>query len=100
VAIQSEGNSLATGSAGRKIVTMDSFVNLYSFNTIAMIVFAIIYYKAAQIENTSALLWVGLSIIVSLAITIVGFGLLALIIGQVLLYLAITLVRLLASKRK
>jgi predicted branched-subunit amino acid permease len=75
------------------------FLGVYGLDTIVIIAFAIIYYKAAQIENASTILWTGLSIIVSLVIRIIGMGLLAIIIGQVLLYLAITLVRLLASKR-
>jgi len=76
------------------------FLGVYGLDTIVIIAFAIAYYKAAQIENASALLWTGLSIIVSLAIRIIGLGLLALIISQVLLFLAITVVRVLASKRK
>ncbi len=76
------------------------FLGVYGIDTIVIIVFAVIYYKAADIENQSTILWTGLSIAVSLATAILGLGLIALIIGQVLLYLAITLVRLLASKRK
>ena len=73
------------------------FLGVYGLDTIVIIAFAVLYHKAAQIENQSALLWTGLSIIVSLAIRIIGLGLLALVVGQVLLYLAIALVRLLIS---
>ena len=76
------------------------FLGVYGFDTVVIIAFAIIYYKAADIENQSTLLWTGLSIAVSLATAILGLGLIALIIGQVLLFLAITLVRLLTSKPK
>lgn len=76
------------------------FLGVYGLDTIVIIAFAIAYYKAAQIENASTILWTGLSIIVSLAIRIIGLGLLMLVVAQLLLYLAITLVRLLASIRK
>jgi uncharacterized membrane protein len=76
------------------------FLGVYGLDTVVIIACAVFYYKAAQIENASAILWTGLSIIVSLSIRILGFGLAALIIGQVLLFLAITLVRLFSSTRE
>jgi len=73
---------------------------VYSLDTILIIVFAVLYYKAAGIENTSKLLWVGLSLIVSFIARILSLGLLELILGQVVLFVTIAVVRALLSKRK
>lgn len=73
---------------------------VYGLDTILIIAFAALFYKAAGIENASKLLWVGLSLIVSLAAKILPVGLLGLILGQVMLFVTIAVVRALLSKRK
>ncbi len=73
---------------------------VYSLDTILIIAFAVLYYKAADIENASKLLWVGLSLIVSLATRILHPGLPWLILGQVALFFTIAVVRTLLAKRK
>jgi hypothetical protein len=66
----------------------------YSYNFILTVVSAIFYYRAGEYENTSGLLWAGLSIGVSLGIWEgLGGGFLALLAGQVGLFVAITFYR-------
>ena len=71
----------------------------YNLHTILTIVFAIFYYKAADIEKASKLLWTGLSIVVSLGTRILGWGLLGLILGQIALLFIIGIVRWLLSRK-
>ena len=73
---------------------------VYGLDTILIIAFAVLYYKAADIENASKLLWVGLSLTVSLAIRILSLGLPWLILGQVALFFVIAVIRALLTKRK
>ena len=73
---------------------------VYGLDTILIIVFAVLYYKAADIENASKLLWVGLSLIVSFGARILSLGLLGLILAQVALFGTIAVVRALLSKRR
>ncbi|MGA9453499.1 MAG: hypothetical protein WBW41_19405 [Verrucomicrobiia bacterium] len=64
----------------------------FSFLLIAL--FAAFYYRAAEFENESRLLWCGLSLVLSLA-TLFYFhwGLLGAVLGQVGLFVGITLFR-------
>ena len=71
----------------------------YSLHTILTIVFAIFYYKVADLERASKLLWTGLSIVVSLGTRILGWGLLGLILGQIALLFIIGIVRCLLSRK-
>jgi hypothetical protein len=73
------------------------FLGLYGLDLVVTLAFAFIFYKAGEIENQPALVWGGLSVIVSLVTRIMGFGLLPLIVAQVFLYFAIALVRFLVS---
>ena len=73
---------------------------VYDFDTILTIVFAVFFYKAAGYENASKILWVGLSIIVSLLSRIFGFGLIGLISGQVVLFFAIAVIRSIFSRKE
>lgn len=72
---------------------------VYSLDTILAIVFAFLYYKAAEIDNSSGTIWAGLSVIVSLAIRLTGLGLLGLILGQAALFFALTIIRVLFSRK-
>ncbi len=59
-----------------------------------MALFAAFYFRAAEIENESRLLWCGLSLVISLA-TLFYFhwGLLGTLLGQVGLFAGITVFR-------
>ena len=72
---------------------------VYNLHTILTIVFAIFYYKAADLEKASKFLWTGLSIVVSLGTRILGWGLLGLILGQIALLFIIGIVRCLLSRK-
>ena len=66
----------------------------YSFNFILLIASAIFYYRAAESEGSSCPLWTGLSILISVLIWwVLGWGLLAMLLGQVGLFVGITVVR-------
>ncbi len=73
---------------------------VYDFDTILIIAFAVFFYKAADHENASKILWVGLSIIVSFLNRIFGFGLIGLISGQVVLFFAIAVIRAIYSRKE
>jgi hypothetical protein len=81
---------------------MDSMeiFGVYGLDTILIIAFAVFFYKAADYENASKILWVGLSIIVSFLNRILGGGLLTLISGQVVLFFAIAVVRAVFSRKE
>ena len=73
---------------------------VYGLDTILLIAFAVFYYKAAERAGASKILWTGLSVIVSLVTRILSWGLLGLILGQVILFFAMGIVRSLISKLK
>jgi len=73
---------------------------VYDFDTILIIAFAVFFYKAADYENASKILWAGLSIIVSFLNRILGGGLLTLISGQVVLFFAIAVIRSIFSRKE
>jgi predicted branched-subunit amino acid permease len=72
---------------------------VYGLDTVVIIAFAVFYYKIADIESTSKLLWTGLSIVCSLLCRILGFGLLGLVLGQIILFVAIALMRLILRRK-
>jgi hypothetical protein len=78
---------------------MELFRLLYSFDFVLLLAFAVFYYKAAYLEGTSTILWTGLSIIISLASIIFSWGWLGLILGQVILFFAVGIVRTLLSRK-
>lgn len=62
----------------------------YSFNFVLLIVFAIFFYRAAEFEDTSPILWTALSIVVSIVTwQVLHWGLLGMILGQVALFIGI-----------
>ena len=73
---------------------------IYSFDTIMLIAFAVFFYKAADIEGASKLIWPILSIIVSLITRALSFELFGLILSQIALFSVITVIRPLLSKKK
>ncbi len=63
----------------------------YSYNFILTVVAAIFFYRAGEFENTSGLAWAALSIAISMGIWQgLGGGFLAVLAGQVGLFIAIT----------
>jgi hypothetical protein len=57
-------------------------------------VFGAFFYRAAEMENASSLLWCGLSVAISVAILFfLHWGLLGIVLGQIGLFVGITLFR-------
>ena len=73
---------------------------VYGLDTLLIIIFAVLYYKAAEIEGAPKFLWTGLSIIASHAIRILSWGLLGLILSQVVLFFAMGIVRSVALEER
>jgi hypothetical protein len=66
----------------------------YSITFVLLIVCAVFYYRAAEYEGSSGVLWCSLSVLVSvLTWRVLHLGLLGTLLGQVALFLGITLVR-------
>ena len=66
----------------------------YSFTFILAVVCAVFFYRSAEFEGSSGTLWSGLSILVSvLVIWVLHWGFLGVLLGQVGLFSAITLFR-------
>ena len=57
-------------------------------------VFGAFFYRAAEMENESSLLWCGLSLVISIAtLFFLRWGLLGIVLGQAGLFAGITLFR-------
>jgi hypothetical protein len=70
------------------------FGPLYSLDFVLLIVCAVVWYKAAQIENVPPWLWSGLSIFVYALMWLwLGWGILACLLGQALVVAIITAYR-------
>lgn len=74
---------------------------LYSLPFIVLICCAAAYYKAADIENTSGILWAGMSVVV-FCITwfVIGWGIPGDLLGQVALLAGITIYRVVRDSKK
>ena len=69
-------------------------IPFYSFNSVLLVVFAIFFYRAGESENCPGLLWAAMSVLISLLIwQWLGWGLLAMILGQVGLFASIGVYR-------
>lgn len=69
-----------------------------TYTTIVIIAAAIFFYRAAKYDGSSAVLWVMLSIGVSLLLlTLFRFGGVGIILGQVGLFLGITFYRIIRN---
>ena len=65
-----------------------------SFTTIAVIASAIFFYRGAKIDGSSAVLWVVLSVMISLLLlNLFHVGLPGILLGQAGLFLGITIFR-------
>jgi hypothetical protein len=59
-----------------------------------IVMFAVFFYRAAEMENESGLLWCGLSLVVSLAtLFLFHCGWLGIVLGQAGLFVGITIFR-------
>ena len=64
------------------------------FSIVLIAVSAAFFYRAAEFENESSLLWCGLSIVISLAtLFYLHWGMLGIVLGQVGLFAGITIFR-------
>ena len=69
-------------------------MQFYSFNFLILIAFAIFYNRAAESEDAPAILWTALSIAISvLTWLVLHWGMLGMILGQVALFIGISLFR-------
>ena len=69
-------------------------MGINTFTTIAIIVSAIFFYRGAKMDGSSAVLWVVLSVGISLLLlTLLGAGLVGIILGQAGLFVGITVFR-------
>ena len=69
-------------------------MGINTFTTIAIIVSAIFFYRGAKMDGSSAVLWVVLSVGISLLfLTLLGDGLVGIILGQAGLFAGITVFR-------
>jgi len=73
---------------------------ILNFQTFFLVAFAIIFYKLAEIEKAPKFLWTGLSIIVSLIVRLLSWGVVALILGQIALFFGIGIFRAIFLKKK
>jgi len=66
----------------------------YSFNFLLLIVFAVFFYRAGEFDNAPGILWAALSVVISLLVwQWLRWGLLAMVLGQVALFVGIGVVR-------
>ncbi len=66
----------------------------YTFNFVLMVVFAVVFYRAGLFEGGPGLLWAASSVAISLLIwQWLGWGLLAMILGQIALFVGIGIAR-------
>jgi len=66
----------------------------YLLSPVVLIVFAIFYYRAGESEGSSGILWAGLSMGISLLLWVVlHYGLIMMLLGQIALFLGITIIR-------
>jgi hypothetical protein len=77
------------------------FGPFYSFQTLLLIVCAVAYYRAAEVENASGILWAALSVIVFLITWLLfGWGFVGNLLGQVGLLGGIAAARAVRHSRK
>jgi hypothetical protein len=89
------------GSLERKTDVTELLSPFYSLESVLLLVCAGSYYKAADVENSSPLLWSGLSVLVFLLTwRLCGWGLPGNLLGQALLFGAITAIRVLRDREK
>jgi hypothetical protein len=74
---------------------------LYSIEFVACVLCAVAWYKAADVENVSPWLWVGLSVgVYALTWLWLGWGLLGILLAQVGLLVAVGVARAWLSHRR
>ena len=75
---------------------------LYSWNFVLTVIFAVCWYRAASLEDDApALVWAGLSVIISALIWLwLHWGLLAMFLGQVALLVGIGAFRIIRDRER
>jgi len=73
---------------------------VHGLDAILLIVFAFIFYKLAEVQKASMLLWTSMSVIVFLGARLISFGLLGALIGQLVLFFGLILIKVLSSEKK
>lgn len=78
---------------------MNPLSGLYSIHLVILVAFAVFFYRAAQMDRSPGIIWAGLSILVYL-LTLLAFswGYLGCVMGQIILFFGIAVVRVLMSK--
>ncbi len=77
-----------------RIAILPFMLPFYSWNFLVTVVFAIFWYRAGLFEHGPALLWAGLSVAISMLIWWwLHWGLLAMIVGQLGLFIGIGVLR-------
>lgn len=71
---------------------------MLSYSLVLMAIAAIFFYKAAATEKESRLIWAGLSVVVSVLIHLLGGGFVILLLGQIGLFIGITVFRTINDK--
>ncbi len=66
----------------------------YSFTFVLLLVCAVFFYRAGKFEGSSGLAWAGLSVLISVVVwSLLHGGFIAVLLGQVGLFVGITLYR-------
>jgi hypothetical protein len=69
-------------------------LQIYSFNLVVLLASAIFFYRAADLDNNSGVLWATLSVVVSVLVWFgLGWGVIGIIVSQVGLLVCIGIVR-------
>ena len=77
---------------------VNPFELLYSFSFVVLVVCAFVFYKAAELDKASRLLWTTLSAVTFLFTWLIfQWGWIGCLTGQLLLFVGITLVRVVRS---
>jgi hypothetical protein len=79
---------------------MNPFGIFYSFQFVLMVACAFFYYKAGEIDNAPSMLWAGISVVIYLLTWLwLGWGLVLNFLAQLVLLIAIAVVRFLWEQR-
>lgn len=80
---------------------MNLLLYFYSLKFVMLLAFAVFYFKAAEMENCSGFLWSALSVLVFILTWIVLlWGYVGCLLGQVVLFTGITVVRVLRGSER
>ena len=66
---------------------------MLSYSLVLVVVAAVFYWKAAEREKESGIIWAGLSLVASALIIALGGGFVVLVLGQLAVFVGITVFR-------